>query len=420
MRKIDVFTPIEEAFRILASSMELAPKAEEVDVEGSYGRVLAENLSSPIDIPATHISHVDGFAVRSQDVGKASREAPVILKVKGVIGPGERVIGEVRPGEAYRVLTGGAIPVGADAVVMQEFTEYLGDVVKVFAAVEPWENVDEAGGDVKKGEPIFREGHVIRSQDISFLMNLGFRRLRVYWRPVVCVMSVGSELTDKPDKARAGKVLNTHRYMVERLVESAGARPVYGGLIRDDVEEIESALHRALKSSDIVLVIGGSSVSERDFVAEALGRLGAKPLLQGLRIQPGRVGGFGVVGGKPVIMLPGLIISTINVYVFLVYPLIRKLLGLNPRPYSWKTRARLISPVEFNPKYRGFKRIVWMKLERRGGELYAEPRGGPSSRYSIVVKADGYSVFPEGVERVEVGEEVEVRFVPGAASPEEI
>lgn len=329
MRKIDVFTPIEEAFRILASSMELAPKAEEVDVEGSYGRVLAENLSSPIDIPATHISHVDGFAVRSQDVGKASREAPVILKVKGVIGPGERVIGEVRPGEAYRVLTGGAIPVGADAVVMQEFTEYLGDVVKVFAAVEPWENVDEAGGDVKKGEPIFREGHVIRSQDISFLMNLGFRRLRVYWRPVVCVMSVGSELTDKPDKARAGKVLNTHRYMVERLVESAGARPVYGGLIRDDVEEIESALHRALKSSDIVLVIGGSSVSERDFVAEALGRLGAKPLLQGLRIQPGRVGGFGVVGGKPVIMLPGLIISTINVYVFLVYPLIRKLLGLS-------------------------------------------------------------------------------------------
>lgn len=413
MRRIEGYTDLGEAVGRLLSSIRLAPDFEEIPVMDGYDRVLAEDVVSPRTIPPFDMSHVDGFAVRSVDTVGAAPSRPVKLKVKGVIGAGELPREPLERGETYRILTGGFLPRGADAVVPQEGVVVREGFAEILSRIPQGMNVDYAGRDVKEGSVMLRKGHKLKALDIGLLLKVGVERVKVYRAPMVGVLSVGSELTDDPDGAREdGKTLNTHRHTVERLVSAAGGEPMYLGIAGDDPAEISEKLGEGLRRCDMVLAIGGASVGDRDLVGGVLRNYRPEAMLQGLRVQPGRVGGFAVIRGKPVIMLPGHILSTVSAYTFLAYPILRMLQGLEPKPYSLRIRGRLASKIKHG-RFLGFKRMVWVKVLERDGELWAEPRIGESSLYTIAVNSDAYILIPEKVEELPEGGQVDIYFVPG-------
>ncbi len=410
MRRIASFTPLDDAVRSLLSHIRVRPKVEEIRVWEGFGRVLAEEVISQVTVPPHDSSHVDGYAVRSEDVAKASPSNPVKLRVVGTAAAGEKPGKSIGPGEAYRVLTGGYLPEGADAVIQQEDVSVKDDLIEVLSPIERGANIDRAGRDAIAGSKILDRGHRIGAQDVGLLLRVGVRRIKVYSRPRVGVMSVGSELTDNPEEE--GKTLNTHRYSIELMLKAAGAQPEYLGLAPDEEEAILSMIREGLGSCDMVLVIGGSSVSERDLVAEILKGMKPSIFLQGVKLQPGRVVGYAVIGGKPVIMLPGHILSAISAYTFLAYPVIRMLQGLDPKPYSFKAKARLASTIKHG-RWIEFKRIVWVRVEESEDGLVAEPRIGEASLYSIAVKSDAYTLIPENVGEVPEGSIIDIYFIPG-------
>jgi len=415
MRRIEKYTSLEKAVKKLISSIRIKSKVEVIQVSKAYGRVLAEDIVSEKTIPPHNMAHFDGFAVNSQDTAVAKPSKPVTLKIRGVIKAGEYVEACLNRGETYRIFTGGYLPKGADAVVPQEAVEVRGEKIKIFSRFNPGENVDFKGRDVKEGMTLLKKGHKISAQDIGLLLRISKHKIKVYVKPRIGILSVGSELTDDPDQAKDyGKILNTHRFVIEKLVEAAGGIPEYLGLVPDDLREIEFRLRESLNIYDMVLTIGGASVGDSDLVGKALQRQNPEEMVQGLRVQPGRVGGFAVIGGKPVIMLPGHILSTISAYTFLAYPIIRMLQGLSPKPYSVVTEAKTSSPIRHG-RFLGFKRMVWVKVVEIDGEPMIDARIDSSSLYSVAVNSDAYILIPEGVKEIQAGEKVKVYFILGVS-----
>ena len=413
MRRIEKFTPLEKAMNTLIKHVRVDPRVEEVWAWEGFGRVLAEDIVSKVTIPPYDSSHVDGYAVRSSDVSHASPSHPIKLRVVGVAAAGEKPEKRVGPGEAYRVLTGGYLPDGSDAVIQQEDVILEDHFIIISSPIQPGTNVDRAGRDAKAGAKLLGKGHRVGAQDVGLLLRVGVKRIKVYARPKVGVMSVGSELTDNLDDEE--KTLNTHRYSVELMLKSAGAESIYLGLAPDEVEPIKDLIQKGLKLCDMVLIIGGSSVSERDLVAGILKSMNPSVFLQGIRLQPGRVVGYAVIGGKPVIMLPGHILSAISAYTFLAYPLIRLLQGLNPDPYFLRAKAKLASTITHG-RWIDFKRIVWVRVEEDEEDeegLVAEPRMGEASLYSVAVRSDAYTLIPEGVREIPKDSTIDIYFIPG-------
>lgn len=407
------YVDLDRAFHALLHKIHVEPQVELVPLAQAYGRVLAEPFISPVDLPPRDSSHVDGYAVRARDTQGTSKRHPVRLDVVGRAGPAEAPARQLSRGEAYRVLTGGYLPEGADAMVPQEDTVPDDHSIEVARPVPEGEFVVPQGSDFRKGEVVFRRGHVLRAQDLSTLGALRRFEVKVFRKPVVSIIPVGTELVDRPEDVAPGKVFNGHALTVARLVEAAGAVPLIMKIVPDERGALAESLRNASAQSDLLLTVGGSSVSEIDLVAEALGSVqGSEIVAHGLKVQPGRVAGFGLAGGKPIVLLPGLIQSTINAYVFIAYPLIRLLLGLPPRRDAFALAATLASDLHF-ARYVSFDKVTWVRLlpSRRG--LLAHPVLGDSSHLSVVSRADGYIVTPANQAHVGRGTPVEVKTVPG-------
>jgi len=398
MRKIRSYTPVDEALNILLKNVKAEQAAEEIFVLESVGRVSAETILAPRDIPAFDASHMDGFAVKDTDLRDADVN-PVRLRVVGTAGPGPRIEITLSPGDAVRILTGAFLPEGANTVVPQEEVTVEDGWVVIRRSASPGEYVDRRGFDISKGEEIMTKGRIIKPADAMLLAYLGIWSVKVVKKPTVGIMAVGNELTDNPLQVDEGKIFNTHSHMIRHLVEASGCIPKYLGIVPDDITSVGEMIRRSLRDFDMVITIAGSSVGERDVSSQVFSNLDAELFVHGLKLQPGRVGGFAVIGGKPVVMLPGLIMSTINVFIFLAYPLIRFLQGLDPRFYHHRIRARLAEEVRFR-KYLDFKKVVWVKLYDDGGDILCRPRPGESSGMSIPAKTDGFIVADPGVEKI--------------------
>lgn len=382
----------------------------------AYKRVLAEDIVSPIDVPELNVSHLDGYAVHHEDTVSASRDSPTILKLVGSIRLTEKPSRPLMRGEAFKIPTGGFLPPSSNAIVPKESAYEEGEFVKVLEPAKLWDHVVHRGSDIRKGELVLKKGSILRAQDLALLKSLRFKEVQVYRKPVVAILSVGSELTDDPDEAKAGKVLRSHELLVKKLVEEAGGLAVDLGIVIDEKEKITEKLKDGLGKASMVLTIGGSSKGEADLVPDSISSLG-KPgmLVHGLKVQPGRVSGFGCVEGKPIILLPGLVQSTINAFVLLAYPLIRMYLGLEPKSYESAITATLSRPITYTT-YPEFKHITWVKLHRKEYGFEAEPIFGESPMLNVLLKADGYILVEENVRTVKEGEKVQVRLLKGLSS----
>jgi molybdopterin biosynthesis enzyme len=211
-----------------------------------------------------------------------------------------------------------------------------------------------------------------------------------------------------------------HAYTVAELVRAAGGRPSISAPIPDELGAIQRGLTAAAQQAEFILTIGGSSVSEIDLVDAALRRIpGSELIAHGLKVQPGRVGGFGHVRGVPIVLLPGLIQSTVNAFVFVALPLLRRLQGLPETRYVARVPARLTDPLVFR-RFVPFRKVTWVRLSRRGKELWATPSLGDSSHHHVLTTSQGYVTTPEDIEQVAAGTRVDVNLVPGAGSLEEL
>lgn len=384
--------------------LELYPRfaavgVEELELGEAVGRVAARDLAAPEEVPAFHRASMDGFAVRASDTFGATPGLPQYLEIRGEVPMGKAPAGEVGPGEAWRLATGGMLPKGADAVVMVEYTNEMPDgTLEVRRPVAPGENILHPGEDVQAGEILFSAGKSLRSQDLGLLAALGVTRVEVHRRPRVAVLSSGDEIVPLTQKPVSGRVRDANAFLVAAQVRESGGLPRLGGIVPDDYSVLKAALAESLEEADLLLISGGSSVGARDLTLKAMQDLPQSEILvHGVAIRPGKPTILADIGGKPLLGLPGHPASAAVVMQVLGRPLLRRLAGWteNPSPWGGTVQASLSRNLAGASGREDFVRV---RLRPDHDRLWADPVLGPSGLLSPLVKSDGLVVIPLGVE----------------------
>jgi molybdopterin molybdotransferase len=377
---------------------------EAVELDAAAGRVPAAPLTAPDDLPGFARATVDGFAVRAADTYGASEGLPSYLDLAGEAQMGRPPEVRARPGAAVAIATGAPLPPGADAVVMVEHTQAAtAELIEVLRPVAPGDGVVQAGEDAAAGAELVPPGRPLRAHDLGLLAAAGLTSVAVHRRPRVSVVSTGDELVPAATAALAtGEVREALWPALAALVREAGGEPAFGGIVRDDREELAATLARALPESDVLVVSAGSSVGARDQTAAAVAALGEPGIwCHGLSLKPGKPTLLAAAGGVPVIGLPGNPRSALVVFRLIGMPIVRRVGGWTDPPPEPVGRAVLARDL---PSAAGRLDVVQVRLE----EGTAIPLFGSSSLLSVMTRADGYLVVPEPATGLAAGSEVEV------------
>ncbi len=398
-------TPVGEALGLFMPR--LHPMTSEIiQVKKSTGRVLAEDLLSPMDIPPFHRAAFDGYAVRSLDTFGATATNPVVLRVVGQLRPGDEEDMGISAGEAVEIATGAYLPEGADAVVPLEYSRRSGEHVEIIRQIPPGANVDRRGSDVSKGQLILKRGTRIGPFEMLLMASLNLTEIGVFRKPVVSIISTGNELVELGSSLGKGQIVNSNRYALESLISEL-ASPRFVGIARDDEEELASMLREGMKGGDLVVTIAGTSVGERDLVPRVVESLGGEIVVHGLSIMPGKPTLLAEVDGVPLVGLPGSPVAAMVAAIEVLLPSIARLAGLEGSLQWPRVRAVLDRRIASRPGIRHYVRVSLRREE--DGEIVATPvRITGSGIISSLTKADGFVVVPEDVEGYESGSEVEV------------
>jgi molybdopterin molybdotransferase len=381
---------------------------ERVPLADAFRRILARDVVAAEDLPEFDRSTVDGYAVRAQDTSGASAGQPSRLALVGEVLMGAVAPCAVRSCETLRIPTGGMVPEGADAVVMLEYVDVLDDrTVAVKHPVELGENVIRRAEDAHQGEVVLRVGGRLRPQDVGLLAAVGVAEVEVFLQPRVAVLATGDEIVPPDHRPTSGQVRDVNTYALAALVRQEGGIPHSYGIVQDDYEALLRTLGDARATSDLVLVSGGSSVGVKDAVARAINALGQPGVIvHGVRIKPGKPTILGVVGGTPIIGLPGHPVSSMVIFEVFVRDLMRGLAGRTPpRQLGQVVRARVGRRILSSGVREDHIRVY---LEQRDGIVWAIPLLGKSGVITTMTRADGVVVVPSGQASVEKGTEVEV------------
>jgi molybdopterin molybdotransferase len=347
---------------------------------------------------------VDGYAVRAADTYAASESLPTLLGISGSVRMAEAPEGEVGPGGAMAIPTGGLLPQGADAVVMIEHTtEPMPGHVEVLHGVAPGEGVLQPGEEAAPGDVLVPAGRPLRTAELGLLASAGVTELAAYAPPRVGIVSTGDEVVPPGTAALApGQVRDACAPALAGLVREAGGEPVLRGIVPDDAAALERVLADALAEDDVVVVSAGSSVGARDVTATVVARLG-ELVCHGLAIKPGKPTLLADCGGTPLVGLPGNPRSALVVFRLVGVPLVRRVGGITEPPPAPAVRARLARDV---PSAAG--RLDVVQVAVRDGE--ALPRFGSSALLGPMVGADGWIRVPEPATGLAAGSEVDVEL----------
>ncbi|WP_324735923.1 gephyrin-like molybdotransferase Glp [Thermococcus sp. SY098] len=395
MREFKKLMPYKEAFQLMINDIDEIPDVEEVSLDEALGRILAENVKSPIDSPPFDRSAVDGYAVRAEDTFQTREYAPVELEVVDEITAGMESKTEVTRGKAVKLMTGNKLPKGANAVIMQEQVKREGNKIYVLRPVAPGQNVAFKGEDIKRGQIILKKGQILRPQDLSLLKSVGIKRVKVKRKPRVGIIVTGDELIEELDERalESGKILESNSIMLKGLVKQYFGEPVFYGILPDDESIIREMLEKAKSECDLVLITGGSAFGDKDYAHRFVNLL-----FHGTTIKPGRPVGYGervfVMSGYPVAVFA-------QFHLFVKYAL-AKLVGANFKPA--KVKAKLTAKV---PSTLG--RYEFVKVWYEDGKAKPIRKSG-SGLISSLVESNGYITIPEDSEGYLEGEEVEVVF----------
>lgn len=402
----DTLLSVEAALQRILTAVAVLD-GEEVDTTTALGRVLAEDIVAPFDVPPFPNSAMDGYAVRAADTAGASPEHPVELRVIADVAAGATRAVIVEPGRASRIMTGAPLPPGADAVVPVEATDEswkqaerpLPERVHIFRPAAPQAHIRPAGEDIRQGETVLRTGARLRPQEIGVLAALGRPRVRVVRRPRIAILATGDELVEINAPLRPGQIHDANSYILAALVEWAGGLPLRLGIARDLLEDVRQKLHAGLvQGADLFLSSAGVSVGAYDIVKavlEAEGELG----FWRVNMRPGKPLAFARVGGVPFLGLPGNPVSAAVAFEVFARPAILKMGGRREltRP---RVEVMLDEPVRSDGRESYLRAVV----TRREGRYHAVLTGPQSSGVlTSLVRANALLVIPAGVREVPAG-----------------
>ncbi|MCX8110459.1 MAG: molybdopterin molybdotransferase MoeA [Syntrophorhabdaceae bacterium] len=382
------------------------PEIEIVGIDDGLNRVLAEDIISEEDIPPFSRSLVDGFAVKVRDTYGARETNPSFVNIKGEVKIGETTHLEIGDGESVRVSTGSMIPKGADGVVMQEYVRYLLDSIEITKTIHKGENICFQGDDFKKGDKILEKGKRLNYFDLGVLASIGRSDIKVYKRPTVGIISTGDEIIGINETPKPGQIRDINRYTLSGLFEKEDFTVIHAGIAKDNPEDILNKI-KLIGDTDIVLLSGGSSKGDRDYIIESIKRLGGEIFFHGINIKPGKPTIFARLGDKPLFGLPGHPGSCIMVAIRFVLPILKKMEGERIKGTAGMISGTLTANV---PSSVGVEECVDVIVERKKDGIFVTPVFAKSSVISSFTKSSGYIIVPEEKEGYERGEEVEVYF----------
>lgn len=372
---------------------------ESVSLEQALGRVLWQDIDCRENVPGFVRSTVDGYAVIAADTFGACASIPALLRLTGEVRMGQSPAFTLRPGECTAVPTGGALPEGADAMVMlEEAVAFAGGMVAIEAPTAPGRHLIFAGDDAAAGQIILQKGTRLTPRGIGALAALGCAAVTAAKRPRVCVLSTGDELIDPARTPSGAEVRDVNGVMLTAAAIEAGAEASFQGCVPDDAEVLSAKIQSCCAGCDLLLLSGGSSVGQKDAAAACVSERG-ELLFHGLAVKPGKPAFAGRVGDTLVLGLPGHPAAAYFVFHLLARPAIFALLGQITR--EWPISAALSAAV---PSNTGREEYVAVRLN----DGLAEPLISKSGLISVLSRADGYIRIPRDLEGLPKGASVNV------------
>lgn len=386
----------DEALNIVMNSA-ITLEEESVPLQEACGRVLYRDVSSDIDMPPFNKSAMDGYACRSEDIGRP-------LKVIETIPAGYTPQKTVGDGECSKIMTGGIVPEGADCVVMIEHTE-IKDGLVIVNKKSSDRNICYKAEDIQKGDRVLQKGTLVTPAEIAVLASVGCDPVPVSRKPVFGIIATGNELVQPSQEPKSAQIRNSNSYQLYSQIEQAGCKPVYLGIIEDSPEAIGTAIDQNISNVDIFLLSGGVSMGEFDYVPGVLQEKGFTLLFQKVAIKPGKPTVFGKKENKFVFGMPGNPVSTFLMFEMLVKPFCYKLMGTN---YSYTmVTAKLVETI--NRKKSERLSLIPVILNENGEIRLVKYHG--SAHIHALTKANGILSIPVGVNEIKAGEDVGVLLI---------
>ena len=404
---LHVKTP-EEVLALIDTEFAAVAGTELVTLAEAMGRVLAEDIAATEYVPDFNRSTVDGYAVRARDTFGCTDAIPAILPLQGEVLMGEGALFRLNPEECVAVPTGGAVPDGADSVVMVEYTEDYGDgTIGISKSTAPGQNMIFRGDDVFPGKVILQKGRVLSSQDIGALAAIGCVQVPVTKKLTVGVISTGDELVPPEAVPGPGQVRDVNSPMLEAMLTAFGVRVINYGIVIDNEALLSEKVTKAVSECDAVLLSGGSSVGIKDATCRIIESMGDL-LLHGIAIKPGKPTILGKTGVKPLVGLPGHPVAAYFITKLFVLPLLSRLTGRKQEHYT--TTAKITESVSAN---HGRAQYHCCRLERKDDQLLAYPIRGKSGLITTLAGTDGYFCIDRDCEGLPQGAEIQVTISQG-------
>ena len=401
MRPLRDTIALEDARALIDHAATLVSRTEVVPLPEANGRVMAEDVIAPFDVPPFSRAGMDGYAVRAEDTFGASRHEPRTFRCVDQVFTGQLPTRSVAGGECVEIATGAPMPEGADAVVMVEETERdgSGDIL-VFTPVYPRQNVGRRGADIQAGQPVLRAGDVLNASRVGVLAALGLTGAQVYARPRVAILSTGNEIAEPGEPLGPGQIYDINRFTLAAIVREHGGIPEPHRTAVDTIQALSASIDDCL-DADLLVFSGGSSVGERDLILDVISQKG-EILFHGIAVKPGKPTAFGIVGGKLVFGMPGYPTSCLSNAYMLLVPVLRRIARLPPhslRSVTVPLGQRVVSTTGRHQFYT--VRVV---------DGVALPAFKASGDITSMALADGYIEIAAQTEIVEKGELVEVKL----------
>jgi molybdopterin molybdotransferase len=401
MRPFKGTISLAEARAIIDRSIEPIARVERVALQHASGRVLAETVTSTMDVPPFARAAMDGYAVRAADTTSGSRATPRTLHCIEKVFTGQIAVQAVGPGQCIEVATGAPMPAGADAVVMVEETDIdASSTVHVFATATIGQNIGRQGADIRQGQSVLYSGTLLNASRVGALAALGLTDVAVFTKPRVAILSTGNEIVEPGQPLAPGQIYDINRYTLATVVAEHGGIPVPYRIAVDTIEDLSQSVDECLEQ-DLLVFSGGSSVGERDLILDVVTAKG-EMLFHGIAVKPGKPTAFGRIGNKLFFGMPGYPSSCLSNAYILLAPALRRMARLPEqivRSVSLPLSARIVSAP-------GRHQFYTVRVE----DGRAVPAFKASGDITSMSRADGYIEIAADVDAVEAGEIVEVKL----------